>query len=104
MQYVYLLTLLVEGTPSEDWALPQMLFGVEIPVVILSRAHLYVATARLMSWSVAKLRAFKEGLASCTLFLLVLLLAVLLLSAGSTHVLLLVQGIKVRSVQESLSP
>ncbi|XP_065291193.2 uncharacterized protein [Dermacentor albipictus] len=92
--YVYLLTWLVEETPSEDWALPQMLSGVEIPVVILSRAHLYVVTARLMSWSVAKLRAIEEGVASCTLFLLVLLLAVLLLSAGSAHVLLLVQGMK----------
>ncbi|XP_049527664.1 uncharacterized protein LOC125947290 [Dermacentor silvarum] len=92
--YVYLLTLLVERTPSEHSALHQMLSGVEIPVVMLSRAHLYVATARIVSWSVAKLRAIKDGLASSTLFLLVLLLAMLLLTAGSAHVVLLAQGVK----------
>ncbi|KAL1428110.1 hypothetical protein MTO96_017001 [Rhipicephalus appendiculatus] len=93
--YVYLLTLLVEGTPSEHSALRQLLYEVHIPVAILFRAHLFVATTRLVSWSIAKLRAVEDGLVSTALFLLVLVLAVLLLTACSIHFVLMTRGIKV---------
>lgn len=92
--YVYVLTSLVEGTPSEHSGLRQLLCGVDIPVAILFRAHLFVATARLVSWSIAKLSAANDGLVPTILFLLVLLLAVLLLTACSIHFVLLTQGAK----------
>lgn len=92
--YVYMLTLLVEGTPSDPSGLRQLLCGVDIPVAILFRAHLFAATARLVSWSIAKLSAADDGLVPTILFLLVLLLAVLLLTACSIHFVLLTQGAK----------
>lgn len=92
--YVFLLSLLVERAPSEHSALVLLLSGVEIPVSILLRAHLFVATARLVSWSVARLSAIADNLVSTALFLLVLLLAVLLLSVSSMQIVLLTQGTK----------
>ncbi|XP_075721772.1 uncharacterized protein LOC142765091 [Rhipicephalus microplus] len=92
--YVYLLSLLVDGTPSEPSALRQLLYGVDIPVAILFSAHLFIATARLVSWSVAKLRAVEDGLVSTAIFLLVLLLAALLLTACSIQFVLLTRGVK----------